>query len=79
MQHSPGAGACLHLPSGKEGNMKLVEIIQNGMAQVNAQRTQETLGDRTEYIGASDLGQCPRKVVISKVLVRARHLEPLVG
>jgi CRISPR-associated exonuclease Cas4 len=24
------------------------------------------LGDRTEYVGASDVGQCPRKVVLSK-------------
>lgn len=58
--------------------MKLVEIIQNGMAQVNAQRTQETLGDRTEYIGASDLGQCPRKVLLSKVFGEDPDLETLV-
>ena len=24
------------------------------------------LGNRTEYVGASDVGQCPRKVVLSK-------------
>ena len=24
------------------------------------------LGDRTEYVGASDVGQCPRKIALSK-------------
>ena len=26
------------------------------------------LGDRTEYVGASDVGQCPRKIALSKIL-----------
>jgi len=46
--------------------MGLADIIESGMKKVNAQRTQETLGDRKEYIGASDLGQCPRKAVLDR-------------
>ena len=58
--------------------MKLVEIIKKGMAKVNAQRTEESLGNRSEYIGASDLGQCPRKVVLSKIFGEDPDLETLV-
>jgi len=45
---------------------QLTNIIEEGMRKVNAQRTQETLGDRKEYIGASDMGQCPRKAVLDR-------------
>lgn len=46
--------------------MGLAEIIESGLKKVNSQRTQETLGDRTEYIGASDMGQCSRKAVLDR-------------
>lgn len=47
--------------------MKLIKVIEDGMAKVNAQRTKDSLGDRTEYVGASDLAQCPRKAVMEKI------------
>ena len=47
--------------------MKLAGIIESGMKKVNSQRAQQELGDRSTYIGASDLGQCPRKAVYEKV------------
>jgi CRISPR/Cas system-associated exonuclease Cas4 (RecB family) len=36
------------------------------------------LGDRTEYIGASDVGQCPRKVVLSKTQPVPYDLQTLI-
>lgn len=47
--------------------MKLASIIEEGIREVNSQRSSQSLGDRSSYIGASDLGQCPRKVVLGKV------------
>ncbi len=58
--------------------MKLVEIVEKGMAKVNSRRSEETLGDRTEYVGASDLGQCPRKAVIEKLFGTKLDLKTLV-
>lgn len=58
--------------------MKLVEIIHKGMKKVNAHRTEESLGDRSKYIGASDLGHCPRKAVIEKVFSESPDMTELI-
>lgn len=58
--------------------MKLVQIIEEGMKKVNAQRTEKHLGDRSEYIGASDLGQCPRKAVMEKIFGTEPDLVTLI-
>lgn len=42
--------------------MDIFEILKSGLAQFDA-----NLGDRKEYIGASDVGQCPRKAVLTKL------------
>lgn len=47
--------------------MKLAKIIEQGMKKANAERGSQSLGDRSLYIGASDLGQCPRKACLGKV------------
>ena len=41
--------------------MSMELILRNYLNQPKIE-----LGDRTEYVGASDVGQCPRKVVLSK-------------
>jgi len=43
--------------------MDLIEIILRGLRNA---RFGEDLGDRREYVGASDVGQCPRKAVLDK-------------
>lgn len=58
--------------------MRLVETIHKGMQKVNARRTEESLGDRSEYIGASDIGQCPRKAVFEKILGESPDMTTLV-
>lgn len=42
----------------------MTELIFKGLTEL-AQKSSE-LGDRTQYIGASDIGGCPRKVVLKK-------------
>lgn len=58
--------------------MKLAKIVRNGMQKMNSRRTEETLGDRTAYIGASDLGQCPRKAVMGKIFPEDPDLTTLI-
>ncbi len=41
--------------------MSMELILKNYLNQPKIE-----LGDRTEYVGASDVGTCPRKVVLSK-------------
>jgi len=41
--------------------MNMESILSNFLSQPKLE-----LGDRSQYIGASDVGQCPRKIVLSK-------------
>jgi len=43
--------------------MDLLEVIEQGLRNVSFS---DDLGDRREYVGASDVGQCPRKAVSEK-------------
>ena len=45
----------------------MIQILANSLLQLSHKHTEEILGDRSEYIGASELGQCPRKVVLGKL------------
>lgn len=42
------------------------ENLINNLKTALAAETQKNLGDRSKYIGASDIGSCPRKVFLSK-------------
>ena len=44
----------------------LLDFITKNLPSVLEQETQDTLGDRSTYIGASDIGGCPYKTVMSK-------------
>ena len=49
---------------------KLLEFIRSGLAQKNARTTAQTLGDRSKYIGMSDVGAyltCQRMAVLNRL------------
>ena len=49
---------------------KLLELIRHGLAQRTARTSARTLGDRSSYIGMSDIGAyltCPRKAILNRL------------
>ena len=49
---------------------KLLELIRVGLAQRTARTSALTLGDRSKYIGMSDIGAyltCPRKAILNRL------------
>ena len=46
---------------------QLMITLQTALQQLALQHTVEMLGDRTTYLGASDIGTCPRKTILSKL------------
>ena len=57
---------------------KLLDILQDGLRKLANQHTCETLGDRTTYLGASEVGQCPRKTILSKLHPAEHNLDTLL-
>jgi len=55
-----------------------INHIAAGLAKAQQLNTAQTLGDRSQYIGASDLGQCPRKVILSKITPKEPDLATLI-
>ena len=59
----------------------LLETIRRGLQLSSERQTQAMLGDRTAYIGMSDLGryaECPRAAVASKLFPQPSSLERLI-
>jgi CRISPR-associated exonuclease Cas4 len=50
----------------KSPTKKLISYMQKSIKEYAKQHTANTLGDRSKYIGASDIGGCPYKTVMSK-------------
>ncbi len=46
---------------------QLLITLQSALQELAIQETQENLGDRSTYLGASDIGSCPRKTILGKV------------
>lgn len=46
--------------------MSKLQSFFDDAIRIHSQRNSAHLGDRSTYIGASDIGSCPRKVVLSK-------------
>lgn len=46
---------------------ELMITLQTALQQLAVQQTLETLGDRATYLGASDIGACPRKTILNKL------------
>lgn len=44
----------------------LMLTLQTALQQLAVEQTKETLGDRTTYLGASDILACPRKTILTK-------------
>ena len=57
---------------------KLAEILENGLRAYCDNKTKTELGDRSEYIGASDIVGCPRRVVLDKLNPPKHSMETLV-
>lgn len=57
---------------------QLMITLQAALQQLAVQQTLETLGDRAAYLGASDIGACPRKTILSKLNPPEADLVPLL-
>ncbi len=58
--------------------MNIQTTLLTGLRKVSEQHTTETLGDRSRYLGASDIGHCPRKVILEKINPSEHDLKTLI-
>jgi len=47
--------------------MDMLDILHRSLQKLSQNHTEETLGDRKSYLGASDVGGCPRKVILERI------------
>ena len=47
--------------------MDIQTTLLTSLRKLAQQHTTQTLGDRSEYLGASDIGYCPRKVILERI------------
>ena len=47
--------------------MDIKNTLLTSLRQLAKQHTEETLGNRSDYLGASEIGYCPRKVILEKI------------
>ncbi len=47
--------------------MDIHTTLLTSLRKLAQQHTEDTLGDRSNYLGASDIGYCPRKVILGKM------------
>lgn len=47
--------------------MDMHTTLLTSLRKLARQHTADTLGDRSNYLGASDIGYCPRKVILGKI------------
>jgi len=58
--------------------MDMKTLLLTSLQTLGKQHTQETLGDRSSYLGASDIGNCPRKVIFEKLIPSDHDLATLL-
>ena len=58
--------------------MDINNIFLTALRNLSKQHTAETLGDRRNYLGASDIGQCPRKVILERIKPKEHDLATLL-
>ncbi len=58
--------------------MDIRNTLQNSLQLLSKQHTEETLGDRRDYLGASDVGYCPRKVILERIYPGEHDLATLL-
>jgi len=56
----------------------LTEIIEKTLPEINKEQSNKELGDRTKYVGSSDVSGCPRKAVLSKLSPPEHDIETLI-
>lgn len=60
-------------------NSKFLNFLESGIKAFSKNNTEATLGDRSTYVGSSDIGQCPRKAFLAKTMpVEASFQQELV-
>ena len=55
---------------------KLLELIRHGLAQKSARTSEQVLGDRSKYVGMSDIGSyltCPRMAILNRLYPEQRE------
>lgn len=57
---------------------QLLITLQVALQKLAHQHSVETLGDRSTYLGASDIGACPRKTILAKLNTPAADLVSLL-
>ena len=57
---------------------KLTQFLETNFQNHSQQKTTSDLGDRSQYIGASDIGSCLRKAYLSKTESVTHSFEQLI-
>ena len=57
---------------------QLMTTLQAALQQLATRHTVEKLGDRSTYLGASDIGACPRKTILGKCNHQEAYLVTLL-
>ncbi len=58
--------------------MDIQTTLLTSLRKLAHQHTEETLGDRRDYLGASDIGYCPRKVILERIHTSEHDLATLL-
>ncbi|MBU1420051.1 MAG: hypothetical protein KKI15_16320 [Proteobacteria bacterium] len=58
--------------------MDIQTTLLTSLRKLAQQHTEETLGDRRDYLGASDIGYCPRKVILERIHASDHDLATLL-
>ena len=58
--------------------MDIINTFLTTLRNLSKQHTADTLGDRRNYLGASDIGHCPRKVVLERISPKEHDLATLL-
>ena len=56
--------------------MDFIELLRQGLMKLN---NKGDLGDRSTYVGSSDVAGCPRKIVLSKTEPPDHELATIPG
>ena len=62
----------------QKGGRMIESILREKLPLISVEETLADLGNRGDYVGASDISSCPRKVVMSKLFKKEHDLEQLI-
>ena len=58
--------------------MNISNIFLTSLRNLSKQHRENTLGNRRSYLGVSDIGQCPRKVILERISPKEHDLATLL-